>query len=119
LASKIVELCLRGGFIDKAHKFTGIHIDLESKILTIESTSKLMEKKVYSSKVNADLKTVARKRKEVDSVFASMKKRKKDTGKYNGLLTEEKIAMKAEALGLKSKGEISNEMYKEMLSTLE
>ena len=119
LVSKIVELCLRGGFIDKAHQFTAIHIDLESKILTIESTSKLMETKVYSSKVNADLKTVARKRKEVDSAFAAMKKRKKGTGKYDGLFTEEKIAIKAEALGLKSKGEISDEMYKKMLSTLE
>lgn len=118
IISKIVELCLRGGLMDKAHDFTSKQIELEAKILTIESNSMLMEKKSYSSKVNADLLTVERKRREVDAAFASMKKRQQETGKYDGLFTEEKIALKAEALGLKSKGEISNELYKKMLSSI-
>lgn len=119
ITQKIIQLCLRGGSLDKARKYTEIQIDLESRILRLEGQSKLMEKKHFARKVQANMGELEKKRAAVGTMFAALEKRKRETGKINGLLPDEKIAYKAEALGLKSKGEISNEVYTSMLKSLE
>jgi len=118
LVSKIVELSLRAGFINKGRAFAEKRIELESKILGLESESKLMEKKAFASRVNSDLKCLLRKEIHLSEAFASMEKRQEKTGKYNGIFAEEKVAFKAEILGLKSRGEISSKVYSEMLDTV-
>ena len=118
LVSKIVELCLRGGFIDKGRAFAEKRIELESKVLGLESESKLMEKKAFARRVKSDLQCLEKKQNHLAQAFASMEERQQKTGKYNGIMAEEKVAFKAEILGLKSRGEISSKVYSEMLDAI-
>jgi hypothetical protein len=119
ITMQIVQLCLRGGFLEKARDRTEKQIALESRILNLEAQSKLMEKKHFARRVQEEISSLDKKRSQLGTVFASLEKRKQETGKLNGLLSEEKVALKAEALGLKSKGEISGEVYSRMLKSIE
>jgi len=118
LVEKLIELSLRAGLIDKAHSFAKMQLKLDSQILSLESESKLMEKKVFAGRVNAAIKSLEDKRNNMDKIFSSFRKRQRETGKYNGVLPEEKIQFKAEIMGMKAKGEISSEVYSEMLDSL-